>query len=118
MMARLYEVIGDASQAEKCQVQFDAMREAIHQVRNSPRADTMKMVSLKHHYWDNNMYSIRQFLQIFWNEVQGCWFDYDIVSGRHVDMYMDTNFFPLFTGCMHDGGLKRCVAKKLLASYL
>uniref|UniRef100_A0A915C2N6 Trehalase n=1 Tax=Parascaris univalens TaxID=6257 RepID=A0A915C2N6_PARUN len=41
--------------------------------------------------------------QVFWNEECGCWFDFDIVSGRHVADYMDTNFFPLFTGCTHDG---------------
>ncbi|KAM3724224.1 Trehalase [Dirofilaria immitis] len=40
--------------------------------------------------------------QIFWNEECGCWFDYDIIRGCHVNLYMDTNFFPLFTGCTHD----------------
>ncbi|MFH4979313.1 hypothetical protein AB6A40_006022 [Gnathostoma spinigerum] len=41
--------------------------------------------------------------QVFWNEEWGCWFDYDICTGSHVEVYMDTNFFPLFTGCTHDG---------------
>ncbi|VDK74142.1 unnamed protein product [Onchocerca ochengi] len=41
--------------------------------------------------------------QVFWNEECGCWFDYDIIHGCHVNLYMDTNFFPLFTGCTHDG---------------
>ncbi|VDD91850.1 unnamed protein product [Enterobius vermicularis] len=41
--------------------------------------------------------------QVFWNEDRGCWFDYDISTGRHVEVYQDTNFFPLFTGCTHDG---------------
>lgn len=40
--------------------------------------------------------------QVFWNEECGCWFDYDIISGHHVKLYMDTNFFPLFCGCTHD----------------
>ncbi|EJD73652.1 trehalase, variant [Loa loa] len=40
--------------------------------------------------------------QVFWNEECGCWFDYDIINGCHVNLYMDTNFFPLFSGCMHD----------------
>lgn len=41
--------------------------------------------------------------QVFWNEERGCWFDYDIAKGRHVDVYQDTNFFPLFSGCTHEG---------------
>lgn len=40
--------------------------------------------------------------QVFWNEECGCWFDYDIINSCHVNIYMDTNFFPLFTGCTHD----------------
>ena len=41
--------------------------------------------------------------RVFWNEEQGCWFDYDISSNSHISVYYDTNFFPLFTGCTHDG---------------
>lgn len=51
-----------------------------------------------------NFDSMKQAIhQVFWSEERGCWFDYDISSGRHVDVYQDTNFFPLFTGCTHDG---------------
>ncbi|EJW81809.1 trehalase, partial [Wuchereria bancrofti] len=70
LMANLYEVINDISNAEQCREQFKSMKQAIHQV--------------------------------FWNEEYGCWFDYDIIHGCHVNLYMDTNFFPLFSGCTHD----------------
>nr|AHM26076.2 trehalase [Anisakis simplex] len=71
LMANLYEAMNDLVSAEQCRQNFNAMRQAIHQV--------------------------------FWDEDCGCWFDYDIVTGKHVTDYMDTNFFPLFTGCTHDG---------------
>lgn len=71
LMANLYEVIDDISNAEQCREQFRSMKQAIHQV--------------------------------FWNEEYGCWFDYDIIHACHVNLYMDTNFFPLFSGCTHDG---------------
>ncbi|KAK6100758.1 trehalase I, putative [Brugia malayi] len=70
LMANLYEVIDDISNAEQCREQFRSMKQAIHQV--------------------------------FWNEEYGCWFDYDIIHACHVNLYMDTNFFPLFSGCTHD----------------
>uniref|UniRef100_A0A914UYY9 Trehalase n=1 Tax=Plectus sambesii TaxID=2011161 RepID=A0A914UYY9_9BILA len=38
-----------------------------------------------------------------WSEENGVWFDYDRVTNRHVACYYDTNFFPLFTGCAHEG---------------
>ena len=41
--------------------------------------------------------------QIFWNEEMGCWFDYDLVTEQHVSTYFDTNFFPLFAECVHEG---------------
>jgi len=41
--------------------------------------------------------------KVFWNEEHGCWFDFDIITQKHIDIYYDTNFFPLFTGCTHDG---------------
>lgn len=41
--------------------------------------------------------------KIFWNEELGCWFDWDIITQKHLDIYYDTNFFPLFTACTHDG---------------
>lgn len=41
--------------------------------------------------------------KIFWNEEHGCWFDWDIITQKHIDIYYDTNFFPLFTGCTHEG---------------
>lgn len=40
---------------------------------------------------------------VFWCEEEGCWFDYDISCGQHLKIYFDTNFFPLYTGCVHDG---------------
>uniref|UniRef100_A0A183TZD7 Trehalase n=1 Tax=Toxocara canis TaxID=6265 RepID=A0A183TZD7_TOXCA len=65
--------------------------------------------------------------QVFWNEECGCWFDFDIVSGRHVADYMDTNFFPLFTGCTHDEFIveifwclingRQCVSKSFCKIY-
>jgi alpha,alpha-trehalase len=41
--------------------------------------------------------------QVLWNEEDGVWFDYDITNDRHINVYHDTNFFPLFTGCTHVG---------------
>jgi alpha,alpha-trehalase len=41
--------------------------------------------------------------QIFWNDEMGCWFDYDLVSKEHVTTYFDTNFFPMFSECVHEG---------------
>jgi len=41
--------------------------------------------------------------KVFWNEEHGCWFDWDIITQKHINIYFDTNFFPLFTGCTHDG---------------
>lgn len=41
--------------------------------------------------------------KVFWNEEHGCWFDWDIITQKHIDQYYDTNFFPLFTGCTHEG---------------
>uniref|UniRef100_A0A158R5V2 Trehalase n=1 Tax=Syphacia muris TaxID=451379 RepID=A0A158R5V2_9BILA len=53
--------------------------------------------------WKNFEAMRKAIYQVFWNEERGCWFDYDIANRRHVDVYQDTNFFPLFTGCTHDG---------------
>ena len=41
--------------------------------------------------------------QVFWNEEHGCWFDYDLATDQQIIQYYDTNFFPLFTGSVHDG---------------
>lgn len=41
--------------------------------------------------------------QIFWNEEDGCWFDYDLITKKHIKTYMDSSFFPLFTESAHDG---------------
>ncbi|TKR64639.1 hypothetical protein L596_025136 [Steinernema carpocapsae] len=51
--------------------------------------------------------------QVFWNEACGCWFDYDIKTNMHVNIYFDTNFFPLFTGCTHEGFDSGVVAQYL-----
>lgn len=40
---------------------------------------------------------------VFWSEELGCWFDWDIITQQHINVYYDTNFFPLFTGCTHPG---------------
>ncbi|KAI1733091.1 trehalase domain-containing protein [Ditylenchus destructor] len=40
---------------------------------------------------------------VFWNEEHGCWFDYDIITQQHINVYYDTNFFPLFADCTHPG---------------
>lgn len=40
---------------------------------------------------------------VFWNEEMGCWFDWDILAQKHINVYYDTNFFPLFTCCTHPG---------------
>lgn len=39
---------------------------------------------------------------MFWNEEHGCWFDYDLATDQQIIQYFDTNFFPLFTGSVHD----------------
>ncbi|VDN03354.1 unnamed protein product [Thelazia callipaeda] len=73
------------------------------------------VVSAKH--CQQQFESMRQAIhQVFWNETHGCWFDYDIVRGDHVNAYMDTNFFPLFTGCTHDGFDPRKIVSYLTTS--
>lgn len=41
--------------------------------------------------------------QVFWNEEHGCWFDYDLEKKRQIEVFFDTNLFPLFTQCYHEG---------------
>uniref|UniRef100_A0A7E4VWB3 Trehalase n=1 Tax=Panagrellus redivivus TaxID=6233 RepID=A0A7E4VWB3_PANRE len=41
--------------------------------------------------------------QVFWNEEVGSWFDYDLDAGKHVADFFDTNLFPMFAGCVHEG---------------
>ncbi|ETN68426.1 alpha,alpha-trehalase [Necator americanus] len=41
--------------------------------------------------------------QVLWNETAGCWFDYDIPNDKHLRMFSDTNFFPMFTRATHSG---------------
>lgn len=40
--------------------------------------------------------------QVLWNEVQGCWFDFDLVKNAQIEVFFDTNLFPLFAGCSHE----------------
>ncbi|WKY04858.1 hypothetical protein Q1695_005677 [Nippostrongylus brasiliensis] len=39
--------------------------------------------------------------QVLWNESAGCWFDYDITNDCHLNMFSDTNLFPLYTRATH-----------------
>lgn len=41
--------------------------------------------------------------EVFWDEDEGCWFDYDLVQNDRIKIYSDTNFYPLYTRCAHDG---------------
>lgn len=41
--------------------------------------------------------------QVFWNETHGCWFDFDVTKNAQIEVFFDTNLFPLFAGCTHDG---------------
>jgi len=41
--------------------------------------------------------------QVFWNEEHGCWFDYDLSRNAQIQLFFDTNLFPLFAGCAHEG---------------
>jgi alpha,alpha-trehalase len=40
--------------------------------------------------------------QVFWNEEHGCWFDYDLEKKCQIELFFDTNLFPLFTQCYHE----------------
>jgi len=40
--------------------------------------------------------------QVLWNETQGCWFDYDLSTNKQIEVFFDTNLFPMFTGCVHE----------------
>lgn len=41
--------------------------------------------------------------QVFWNEQQGCWFDFDLIKNKQIEIFFDTNLFPMFCGCAHPG---------------
>lgn len=41
--------------------------------------------------------------QVFWNEAHGCWFDYDLEKKQQTELFFDTNLFPLFCKCEHEG---------------
>lgn len=41
--------------------------------------------------------------QVLWNESRGSWFDFDLRDNCHLEMYQDTNFFPMVTGATHEG---------------
>jgi alpha,alpha-trehalase len=34
--------------------------------------------------------------------VHGCWFDYDVTKNAQIEVFFDTNLFPLFAGCAHE----------------
>jgi alpha,alpha-trehalase len=40
--------------------------------------------------------------QVFWNETHGCWFDFDLAKNKQIELFFDTNLFPMFTGCSHE----------------
>ncbi|CAJ0928868.1 unnamed protein product, partial [Mesorhabditis belari] len=48
--------------------------------------------------------------QILWNEELGCWFDFDLVSREQTKQFNDTNLFPMFAECVHEGfdGARLC----------
>lgn len=59
---------------------------------------------------DKAAYSRQQFMDmcdtihdILWDETEGVWFDFDLLHDRRVKVYADSNFYPLYTGCTHDG---------------
>jgi len=70
IFSTFYEYLGKYQEAQRARLQYELMREAIHQV--------------------------------FWNEEQGSWFDYDIVSNAQIQVFHDTNLFPLFANVAHD----------------
>jgi alpha,alpha-trehalase len=39
--------------------------------------------------------------QVFWNEEQGCWFDFDLAKNKQVEVFFDTNLFPMLCECAH-----------------
>jgi len=41
--------------------------------------------------------------QVFWSEEQGCWFDFDVQKNKQIEVFFDTNLFPMFCGCAHEG---------------
>uniref|UniRef100_A0A915DSB1 Trehalase n=1 Tax=Ditylenchus dipsaci TaxID=166011 RepID=A0A915DSB1_9BILA len=43
--------------------------------------------------------------KIFWNEELGCWFDWDIITQKHLDNYYDTNFFHFSLAALTTGVL-------------
>lgn len=51
--------------------------------------------------------------EVLWDEEEGCWFDYDLLHDRHEKIFYDTNFYPLYTGCTHDGFDAKRVAEYL-----
>ncbi|CAJ0572020.1 unnamed protein product, partial [Mesorhabditis spiculigera] len=48
--------------------------------------------------------------QVLWNEENGCWFDFDLSTREHSRLFNDTNLFPMFAECVHDGfdGARLC----------
>ncbi|KRX20351.1 Trehalase [Trichinella nelsoni] len=40
--------------------------------------------------------------QIHWNEQDGIWYDYDLETKRHVDVYYISNVLPLYAKCYDD----------------
>lgn len=50
---------------------------------------------------------------VLWDEGEGCWLDYDLVRDCRLKIFQDTNFYPLYTGCTHDG-----FDAKRIADYL
>jgi len=70
IFSQFYALLGQPEKASTTLVQYQLMKEAIHQV--------------------------------FWSETHGCWFDFDVSTGKQIEVFFDTNLFPLFAGCAHD----------------
>jgi len=70
IFSEFYTYLGETEKAQRSFVQFQLMREAIHQV--------------------------------FWNQTHGCWFDFDVIKNSQIEVFFDTNLFPLFCNCHHE----------------
>lgn len=71
IFSNFYELLGQPEKAATTKLQYQVMKEAIHQV--------------------------------FWNETHACWFDFDVTKNAQIEVFFDTNLFPLFCGCTHEG---------------
>ncbi|CAI4227101.1 unnamed protein product [Auanema sp. JU1783] len=56
--------------------------------------------------------------QVFWNEEKGCWFDYDLATSSHMEIFSDCNLFPMAAKATHEGFDSTAVVNYLRKSGL